>query len=75
MAPEQVRGEDVDGRTDLYAVGVVFYRLLTGKLPFDGGDWMDVLTKQSSGTPPVPSTRWPSRRRRRPAAVAAAADR
>jgi eukaryotic-like serine/threonine-protein kinase len=35
MAPEQVLGRDVDQRTDLYAVGVVLYRLLTAKLPFD----------------------------------------
>jgi serine/threonine protein kinase len=36
MPPEQVLGRDVDERTDLYAVGVVLYRLLTAKLPFDG---------------------------------------
>jgi serine/threonine-protein kinase len=36
MAPEQVTGRDVDGRADLYAMGVVFYRLVTGRLPFKG---------------------------------------
>src|SRR6187455_2702993 len=36
MAPEQVRGGDVDARADLYAMGVVFYRLTTAKLPFKG---------------------------------------
>src|SRR4030095_1883566 len=36
MAPEQVRGGDIDARADLYSMGVVFYRLTTAKLPFKG---------------------------------------
>jgi serine/threonine-protein kinase len=36
MAPEQVLGEDIDARADLYAMGVVLYHLLTGQLPFRG---------------------------------------
>ena len=51
MAPEQVRGEEVDGRTDLYAVGVVFYRLLTGKLPFKAETAVAMIQSQLNDQP------------------------
>jgi chemotaxis methyl-accepting protein methylase len=38
MSPEQLRGEHADGRSDLYSLGVVFYQLLTGDLPYQGTD-------------------------------------
>ncbi len=50
MAPEQVLGNEVDGRADLYSVGVVFYRLLTGVLPFTAESAVDMLQKQLSET-------------------------
>lgn len=51
MAPEQVLGEDIDGRADLYAVGLILYRLLVGRLPFDADTPMVMLQKQVSETP------------------------
>jgi serine/threonine-protein kinase len=54
MAPEQVMGQDVDARTDLYSVGVVFYRLLTGCLPFQADTPIAIVRKQLAD-PPTPA--------------------
>ena len=51
MPPEQVLGQEVDGRADLYAVGVVFFRLLTGLLPFKADTAIGMVQKQISETP------------------------
>jgi serine/threonine-protein kinase len=53
MAPEQVLGDDTDGRADLYAVGVILYRLLAGRLPFDADAPLIMLQKQVAETPPA----------------------
>jgi len=52
IAPEQVRGEPMDHRGDLYAVGVMAYELLTGRLPFTGSSGIDVLLAHATETPP-----------------------
>ena len=53
MAPEQVRGGDIDARADLYALGVVFYRLTTGALPFKG-DTAFAMVQSQVLDPPTP---------------------
>jgi hypothetical protein len=52
MAPEQARGQPLDGRADLYAVGCVAWWLLTGKLPFDRTDPIALLLDHIGTTPP-----------------------
>ncbi|HLT29548.1 MAG TPA: protein kinase [Myxococcaceae bacterium] len=56
MAPEQVAGEAVDARADLYAMGVIAYRMLTGVLPFRGPTVLAVLMAHQQEVPPAPST-------------------
>jgi len=56
MAPEQLLGETVDARSDLYAVGVVMYECLTGELPFSGASPIAMISRVLSVTPaPVAS--------------------
>lgn len=52
MAPEQIRGEKIDGRTDLYALGTVGYRMLTGRCPFVARSTFDVLAQHLDGAVP-----------------------
>jgi serine/threonine-protein kinase len=56
MSPEQSRGRDVDYRTDLYALGVLVYLMLTGVFPLDGDDYMTILMRQCNDEPAPPST-------------------
>ena len=53
MAPEQVRGEAVDARTDLFAFGILLYELATGRRPFQGGTLADVSSSILRDTPPT----------------------
>jgi serine/threonine protein kinase len=56
MAPEQARGDRVDERADVYAVGAILYRALTGQKPFEGLDPMATLTAVLVSEPARPST-------------------
>ena len=59
MAPEQARGDEPDARCDVYAVGVILYELLAGKVPFRGASPLNVLTAHMTEAPP-PLSRPPS---------------
>jgi serine/threonine protein kinase len=54
MAPEQLLGQAVDGRADLYAAGIVMYECATGRRLFTGDSFATVLMKQVHDSPPDP---------------------
>ena len=54
MSPQQIQGQAIDRRTDIFSAGIVFYQLLTGRKPFEGRQWE--LVKRIVQDDPV----WPS---------------
>ncbi len=61
MSPEQGRGDPIDARSDLYAVGVIFYQMLTGRLPFEADSPTQVVLMHISTPPPDPRKVAPER--------------
>jgi serine/threonine-protein kinase len=57
MAPEQILCGAIDGRVDIYALGVLLYKLLTGKLPFQSRTFSDLVRQHLEEPPPRPSLR------------------
>jgi serine/threonine protein kinase len=59
MAPEQGFGKKLDGRADIYSLGVVMYEMITGRLPFDADTPMAVVLMHATETPPLPHEVFP----------------
>jgi serine/threonine protein kinase len=55
-SPEQLRGEDLDVRSDIYSVGATLYHLLTGATPFSATDFVKLITEVLDKEPAAPST-------------------
>jgi serine/threonine-protein kinase len=52
MSPEQVRAEEIDARADIYSLGVLLFKMLTGRLPFSGDSPYDIMRAQVDQMPP-----------------------
>jgi serine/threonine protein kinase len=55
MSPEQAAGESFDHRVDIYALGIVMFEMVTGRVPFEADTYMGVLSKHMYAAPPKPN--------------------
>ncbi|MGI8496158.1 MAG: serine/threonine-protein kinase [Gemmatimonadaceae bacterium] len=60
FSPEQARGLTLDGRADIYSLGVTMFKAATGVLPFQGNDWYDYARQHVEEPPPLPRSLNPS---------------
>ncbi|MBI3653599.1 MAG: serine/threonine protein kinase [Acidobacteria bacterium] len=56
MAPEQIKGQDSDSRTDIYSLGILLYEMLTGRVPFASDSEYGMMMAQINEAPPPPRT-------------------
>ncbi|NUQ19531.1 MAG: serine/threonine protein kinase, partial [Gemmatimonadaceae bacterium] len=54
FSPEQARGLQLDGRADIYSLGVTLFKAATGQLPFQGTDWYEIARQHVEDKPPKP---------------------
>jgi len=59
LSPEQLEGQEVDARADIYSTGVVLFEIFTGELPFNAPSAVEIMLKHLEEPPPPPRLVWP----------------